>query len=71
VSPGLADELEWNATLVWVDERFGYDEVRMAALAPLANTLYYVAFVDRGDVVRIISLRRATRREVKQYVENL
>ncbi|MCU0613431.1 MAG: BrnT family toxin, partial [Candidatus Eisenbacteria bacterium] len=35
-----------------------------------ASTLYYVAFVDRGDVRRIISLRRATRREVKRYVEN-
>jgi uncharacterized DUF497 family protein len=43
----------------------------MIALAPRAITLYYVAFVDRGDVRRIISLRRATRREVKPYVENV
>jgi uncharacterized DUF497 family protein len=41
--------------------------MRMIALAPL----YYVAFVDRGDRRRIISLRRATRREVKHYVENI
>jgi len=26
--------------------------------------LYYVAFVERGEVRRIISLRRANRREV-------
>jgi uncharacterized DUF497 family protein len=57
--------------LVWVDERFEYDELRMVALAPRASILYYVAFVDRGDVMRIISLRRATRREVKHYVENI
>ena len=56
---------------MWGDERFEYDEVRMIALAPRASTLYYVAFVDRGDVMRIISLRRATRREVKHYVENV
>lgn len=42
----------------------------MIALAPKTETLYYVAFVDRGEVQRVISLRRATRREVKYYVEN-
>jgi uncharacterized DUF497 family protein len=54
--------------LVWVDDRFDY-EMRMVALAPETNTLYYVAFVDRGNARRIISLRRAERREVKHYVE--
>lgn len=43
----------------------------MLALAPKTNTLYFVAFVDRGNVRRIISLRRAERREVKHYVENI
>jgi uncharacterized DUF497 family protein len=71
VSLSLARELDWDAALAWVDHRFGYDEVRMIALAPKTNTLYYVAFVDRGDRRRIISLRRATRREVKHYVENI
>lgn len=56
---------------MWIDERYGYDEVRMIALAPKTNTLYYVAFVDRGETRRIISLRHATRSEVKHYVENL
>jgi len=56
---------------VWVDDRFEYEEVRLIALVPRTPTLYYVAFVDRGDVMRIISLRRATRREVKHYVENV
>jgi len=43
----------------------------MIALVPESSTLYYVAFVDRGETVRIISLRRAERREVKYYVENV
>jgi hypothetical protein len=67
----LAHELDWNAALVWVDDRFEDGELRMIALTPRTNTLYCVAFVDRGDVRRIISLRRATRREVKYYVENI
>ena len=43
----------------------------MIALAPKTDILYYVAFVDRGEVRRIVSLRRANRREVKHYVENI
>ncbi len=71
VSLALAHELDWDAALVWVDERFDYDELRLIALAPKTNTLYYVAFVERGEIQRIISLRRATRREVRHYVENI
>ncbi len=70
VSLAMAAELDWNAAWVWVDERFKYNEMRMIALAPKTEILYYVAFVDRGDVRRIVSLRRANRREVKHYVEN-
>jgi uncharacterized DUF497 family protein len=66
----VAADLGWDAALVWVDERFPYGELRMIALAPGTGVLYYVAFEERGDVLRIISLRRATRREVKHYVEN-
>ncbi|MCY7389714.1 MAG: BrnT family toxin [Burkholderiales bacterium] len=71
VSLALAAQLDWEAALVWVDDRFDYDEVRMIALAPETATLYYVAFIERGDICRVISLRRATRREVKHYVENI
>ncbi len=70
VSLAMAAELDWDAAWVWVDERVEYNEMRMIALAPKTAILYYVAFVDRGDVRRIISLRRANRREVKHYVEN-
>ena len=70
VSLAMAEELDWDAALVWVDDRFEYDEVRLIALAPAMSTLYYAVFVELGEVCRMISLRRATRREVKHYVEN-
>jgi uncharacterized protein len=70
LSLAMASELDWEAALVWVDTRFEYNETRMVALAPRTEILYFVAFVDRGEVRRIISLRRANRREVKHYVEN-
>jgi uncharacterized DUF497 family protein len=71
VSLSMAAELDWESALVWVDDRFEYNEIRMIALAPKTAILYYVAFVDRGEVRRVISLRRANRREVKHYVESL
>jgi len=69
VSLALASELEWEQALIRVDDRFEYGERRMIALAPRTGALYYVAFVDRHRVRRIISLRRANRREVKHYVQ--
>lgn len=71
ISLAFAVKLDWDAALVWIDGRYEYGEMRMIALAPDTSVLYYVAFADRGDQRRIISLRRATRREVKHYVENL
>jgi len=71
VSLSVAGELDWEAALVWMDDRFEYGEMRMIALAPKTEILYYVAFVDRGEARRVISLRRANRREVKHYVENI
>ena len=70
VSLALAGELDWEAALVWVDGRYEYDELRMIALAPKTEILYYVAFLELGEVRRVISLRRANRREVKHYVQS-
>jgi uncharacterized DUF497 family protein len=61
--------LSWEAALVWIDDRADYGEVRMVALASIGDTLYFVAFVDRESTRRIISLRRANRREVSHYVK--
>ena len=71
VSLGLAASLDWTAALLWIDDRKDYGETRILALAPETGTLYYAAFVDRSEVRRMISLRRANRREVKRYVQAL
>jgi uncharacterized DUF497 family protein len=70
LSLAFAKKLAWDEALVWVDNRFAYDEVRMIGLVPERNTLYYVAFADRDEVRRVISLRYAERKEIKHYVEN-
>jgi hypothetical protein len=69
LSLALAVDLDWEDALVWMDDRQNYGETRMIALAPKTGILYFVAFVDRDRVRRVISLRRANRREVKHYVQ--
>jgi uncharacterized DUF497 family protein len=69
LSLAAAAELSWEAALVWIDDRADYGEVRVVALAPIGDILYFVAFVDRETKRRIISLRRANRREVNHYVK--
>ena len=68
VSLAAAAELNWAAALAWIDDRADYGEVRIVALAPIGDRLFFVVFVDRSDARRIISLRRANRREVNHYV---
>ena len=71
VSLAAAAELNWAAALAWIDDRADYGEVRIVALAPIGDRLFFVAFVDRTDARRIISLRRANRREVNHYVRSI
>ena len=44
LSLSLARTLIWDEALVWIDERYEYDEIRLVGLVPEANRLYYVAF---------------------------
>jgi uncharacterized DUF497 family protein len=68
VSLAAAAQLDWDAALAWIDDRADYGEMRIVALAPIGDRLFFVVFVDRGNSRRIISLRRANRREVNHYV---
>ena len=70
LSLALAAEVDWEHALAWTDKRRDYREVRVIAIAPSTGILYYIAFVDRDQTRRVISLRKANRREVKHYAEN-
>lgn len=70
LSLAFARKLVWEQALVWVDVRYEYDETRMIGLVPEGNALYYVAFVDRDETRRIISLRYAERKEINHYAKN-
>ena len=70
LSLALAADLEWDSAMVWTDGRKDYGETRESALALIGQRLYFVAFVDRGESRRAISLRKANIREVNHYAEN-
>lgn len=69
VSLAEARELEWDTALTWPDLRQDYGEPRQCALGYIGLRLYAVAFVDRASGRRIISLRKANRREVNRYAK--
>ena len=51
----------------WLDERQDYGEERSVLLGMTGGQLLYVAYSERGDNIRIISARRATRHEQDIY----
>jgi uncharacterized DUF497 family protein len=63
-------DFEWETALVRPDIREDYGELREVALGFIGARLHSVVFTEHDDVVRIISLRKATRKETKAYVEN-
>jgi uncharacterized DUF497 family protein len=63
----LADMLEWDMALIKPDQRHDYGEDRRIATGPIDGRLYVVCFVYRGGKRRIISFRKANKREERAY----
>jgi uncharacterized DUF497 family protein len=62
-----AAEFEWSSALIVEDTRKDYGEPRFQALGFIGKRLHVLVFTPRADHVHVISLRKANRREVKQY----
>lgn len=60
----------FETALVWQDDRKNYGEVRMIALGFIEGRLHHLTYTMRGNVLRVISLRKANDRENDRYVEN-
>ena len=58
--------------LTAIDERFVYGEERCIAIGLMRQMIGVVVYKERGEgVVRIISARKATKREVRLYEQNI
>ena len=57
--------------ITFVDDRFDYGEERLITLGVLAGRVVVIAHAPRGERTRIISMRKANRRERKIYQKRL
>ena len=56
--------------LIEKDQRWDYGEERFRALGVIDEKVFVVIYTKRPSAMRIISARRANRREVRRYEEN-
>jgi len=58
-------------TVTIPDERFDYGENRFIVIGILKNMVVVVIYTERGDNIRIISARKATKNEQIYYFQQI
>jgi uncharacterized DUF497 family protein len=64
-----AREFDFEGALYLPDDRKDYGEKRIRAMGRIGRRLHVLVFTMRGPVLRVISLRKANRKEVQSYEE--
>jgi len=59
---------EWDTAVVDLDE--DHAEPRWVARGFIGAVLYFAVFTERGDTILSTSLRKATKREARNYVKS-
>ena len=62
-----ATEFDWETAIETYDDRSDYGEDRWIALGFIRDKLYVLVYTLRSDKIRIISLRKAKKRERNFY----
>ena len=63
------ERMDLGNAVIDPDRRYDYGEDRFQALGLIEARLYLLVFTMRGDVLRAISLRKASTKEVRRYDE--
>ena len=66
-----AEQVFAGPCVTFEDSRFDYGEERLVTLGLLAGRVVIIAHAPRGDATRIISMRKANRREQEVYHKRL
>ena len=61
------DEFDWTTAQVVEDARRDYGERRYRAIGYIGDRLHAMVYAPRQGTLRIISLRKANRREERHY----
>jgi uncharacterized DUF497 family protein len=60
-------EFDFETATFTIDDRFDYGETRIRALGLIEKRLYALVFVEIDSGIRVISFRKANKREMKHY----
>ena len=63
----LVAEFDFDGAQIVADDRRDYNESRYRAIGTLRDDIAVAVFTMRDDVLRVISLRLASRKERRQY----
>ncbi|MEI7613714.1 MAG: BrnT family toxin [Betaproteobacteria bacterium] len=63
----LVADFDFQTAVIWIDARKAYPEVRVSALGFLDGRVYALVFAETTNGIRVISFRKANKREVKRY----
>jgi len=66
-----ADEVFRSETTTIEDDRFDYDEPRYVSFGMLKDLVVAVVHTETDEIIRVISFRRATRNEEREYYEKI
>ena len=67
VSFAEAELFDWETALVVEDDRMDYGERRYVSIGLIRGRAHVMVFTRRDTAVRLISLRKANRRESRRY----
>jgi uncharacterized DUF497 family protein len=59
--------MDWSTVLEGEDTRRDYGEKRLIAYGLINDRLHCLVYTVRDDLIRVISLRKANKREVSRY----
>lgn len=63
----VKDEFDWAGALIGEDTRADYGERRYEALGFIGRRLHVVVYAPAVGAVRVISFRKANKREMRRY----
>lgn len=66
----IAPSFDFANAVLKVDDSEDFGEDRLVAIGLIGIGVYVMVYVERQHAIRIISLRKATRQEIVDYVEN-
>ena len=66
----VAPSFDFANAAIRLDDSEDFGEDRLVAIGLVGAGVYVMVYVERRHAIRVISLRKATRQEITDYVEN-